>query len=76
LAFGWGSKQHKRIVVQVKSGHVPARDIRDLVGAREREKAEMGAFITLEDPTRDMVTEAVTAGFYDTHGANIHASRF
>ena len=24
----------------------------------------MGAFITLENPSRDMTTEAVTAGFY------------
>ena len=30
----------------------------------EREKAALGLFITLEDPTRDMRTEAVSAGFY------------
>jgi len=46
----------------VKSG-----DIRDLAGTREREKLEIGVFITLEEPSRDMVTEAVTAGFYNTH---------
>ena len=30
----------------------------------EREKAALGLFITLEEPTRDMRTEAVSAGFY------------
>ena len=30
----------------------------------EREKAAMGLFITLEEPTRDMLTEAASAGFY------------
>ena len=44
---------------EVKSG-----DIRDLRGTVEREKAALGVFITLENPSRDMVTEAVTAGFY------------
>ena len=38
--------------------------IRDLVGTVEREKAAMGLFITLEEPTRDMRTEAVSAGYY------------
>ena len=31
----------------------------------EREKAEIGAFITLENPTRPMIKEAVSAGFYE-----------
>ena len=54
---------HKAIV-QVKSGKVSSRDIRDLKGTVEREQAALGLFITLEEPTRDMRTEAVTAGFY------------
>jgi len=58
----------KRALVQVKSGHVKSGDIRDLKGAVEREKAAMGIFITLEEPTRDMVTEAVSAGFYESPG--------
>ncbi len=53
-----------KILVQVKSGHVKSGDIRDLRGAVEREKAAMGVFLTLEPPTREMVKEAVTAGFY------------
>jgi len=54
----------KRAVVQVKSGHVNSSMIRDLKGTVEREGAQIGLFITLDPPTRDMVTEAASAGFY------------
>ncbi|MBI5670898.1 MAG: restriction endonuclease [Chloroflexi bacterium] len=53
-----------RVLVQVKSGHVKSGDVRDLVGTVEREQAAMGVFITLEEPTREMVKEAVSAGSY------------
>ena len=56
----------KRIVIQVKSGHVKSGDIRDLKGVIEREQAQLGAFITLKPATRDMTTEAVSAGFYES----------
>ncbi|MCZ7540239.1 MAG: DNA methyltransferase [Anaerolineae bacterium] len=58
----------KRIIVQVKSGRVSSRDIRDLKGTVEREKAALGVFITLEPPTREMAVEAVSAGFYHSPG--------
>ena len=54
----------KRAVVQVKSGHVNSSMIRDLKGTVEREQAQIGIFITLDPPSRDMVTEAVSAGQY------------
>jgi site-specific DNA-methyltransferase (adenine-specific) len=54
----------KKIAVQVKSGNVTVSQIRDLKGVMEREKAEMGAFLTLEKPTAPMVKEAAAAGFY------------
>lgn len=54
----------KRAMVQVKSGKVSSRDIRDLVGVLDREKAQIGLFITLEEPTRDMTAEAAGAGVY------------
>ncbi len=54
----------QRAIVQVKSGRVSSPLIRDLKGTVEREKAALGLFITLEEPTRDMRTEAVSAGFY------------
>jgi site-specific DNA-methyltransferase (adenine-specific) len=54
----------KRVLVQVKSGHVKSGDIRDLRGTVERENAAIGVFITLEPPTADMTKEAVSAGYY------------
>ena len=60
----------KRVLVQVKSGHVKSGDIRDLVGTVQRENAAIGVFITLEPPSRDMTTEAVTAGYYESPGWN------
>lgn len=66
------SGQPKRVIVQVKSGHVKSGDIRDLVGTVQREKAAIGVFITLERPTRDMINEAASAGFYTSPGWNRH----
>ena len=54
----------RKAIVQVKSGRVSSALIRDLKGTVQREKAAMGLFITLEEPTSAMRTEAVSAGFY------------
>ena len=64
------SNKAKRALVQVKSGHVKSGDIRDLVGTIQREQAAIGVFLTLEEPSRDMVTEALKAGFYHSPGWN------
>lgn len=64
------SGKPKRLLVQVKSGKVKSGDVRDLKGTVEREKAAMGVFITLESPSKDMKTEAATAGFYRSEGWN------
>lgn len=53
-----------KVIVQVKSGKVGVKDIRDLGHVIDREKAEIGIFITLEPPTKDMNTEATSKGFY------------
>jgi site-specific DNA-methyltransferase (adenine-specific) len=60
----------KRVLVQVKSGKVSSRDIRDLVGTVNREKAAIGVFITLENPSAPMEKEATGAGFYRSEGWN------
>ena len=62
------SGKPKRVLVQVKSGHVKSGDIRDLKGTVEREGAVIGVFITLEEPSKDMNTEAVSSGFYNSPG--------
>lgn len=57
-------KTIEKIVFQVKSGKVKSGDIRDLRGTMEREKAALGVFITLKEPTKDMLKEAMQAGTY------------
>ncbi len=66
LYFTDDSKDPKRVLIQVKSGHVSVKDIRDFRGVLEREGATLGFFITLEPPTKPMLHEAEAAGFYTT----------
>jgi site-specific DNA-methyltransferase (adenine-specific) len=54
----------QQVLIQVKSGHVNSGMIRDLCGVIDRENAAIGVFITLDPPTRDMVTEAASGGFF------------
>jgi site-specific DNA-methyltransferase (adenine-specific) len=50
----------KRIIVQVKSGNVGTAQIRDFQRVVDREKAVIGAFITLQSPTSQMIKEICT----------------
>lgn len=68
IPFIEAGDKRQRVVVQVKSGHVGAALIRDLVGTLDREQAAIGVFITLEEPSRDMISEAAGAGFYESPG--------
>ncbi len=54
----------QKVVVQVKGGGTQVRDIRDLKGVVEREKAALGLFISLQEPTRPMREEEASGGFY------------
>lgn len=47
----------KKIVVSVAM-------IRDFAHVIDREKASMGLFVTLVDPTRNMVSEGIGTGYY------------
>jgi hypothetical protein len=60
----------KRVIVQVKSGKVSARDIRDLAGTMQASAAAIGVFITLEPPSAPMLTAAAAAGHYHSPGWN------
>jgi site-specific DNA-methyltransferase (adenine-specific) len=51
-------------IIQVKSGNVSVKDIRELGHVIDREEADLGLFITLEPPTKQMKSEAVIKGFY------------
>lgn len=48
---------YEKIVVQVKSGHVGVKDIRELRDVIARQKAAMGIFLTLEESTSEMIKE-------------------
>ena len=52
----------KRIIIQVKSGHVGATTIRELKDVSSKEA--MGVLLTLEEPTSPMLKEALDAGYY------------
>jgi len=56
----------KSIIIQVKSGNINPSHIRDLIGTVNRERANIGVFITLREPTSGMITESVSAGFYES----------
>ena len=60
----------KQIIFSVKSGHVTVSQIRDLVGVINREKAQIGVFLSLNSPTVPMLREAASAGFYKSPWGN------
>ena len=60
------SGKAKQVIVQVKSGYVGVNHVRDLKGVLDREKAAIGALITLREPTKPMLTEAASTGFYES----------
>jgi site-specific DNA-methyltransferase (adenine-specific) len=63
-------KTTEKAVVSVKGGqNLNPNMVRDLLGTVDAEKAKMGFFVTLEDPTTGMRRAATAAGFYETdHG--------
>jgi hypothetical protein len=55
----------EQIVIQVKGGKTGVKDVRDLRGVLDREKAAIGVLISLQPATGPMETEAASAGFYE-----------
>lgn len=55
----------EQIVIQVKGGKTGVKDVRDLRGVLDREKAAIGILISLQPPTAPMETEAASVGFYE-----------
>ena len=53
--------------VSVKGGeNVGPAMVKDLIATIVRDKAEIGLFLTLAEPTKAMSTEAVATGFYES----------
>jgi adenine specific DNA methylase Mod len=60
-------KDVRKIVVSVKGGgNLKADDVRSVMAVREREKAEIALFISLEEPTKNMIKDAASAGLYES----------
>ena len=57
-------KDAHKIVVSVKSGNVGLLAVRELIATRLSQNAEIALLITLHEPTKPMLTEAISAGFY------------
>ena len=67
IFFQDDNKEAKKIIVSVKGGeNVGVTMVKDLIATVEREKAEIGLFVTLAEPTKPMMPEAVSAGFYES----------
>jgi len=62
IPFVDGSTERRRVIISVKSGKVSPAFVRELKGTVEREKEPIGVLVTLTPPTREMKTEAVSAG--------------
>ena len=57
----------KKIIVSVKGGeNISVSMVRDLAHVVKREKAEIGLFVTLSEPTDPMKKEATKEGFYES----------
>jgi len=69
LNFRDADKKPQFAIVSVKGGeNITSGMVRDLKGTMDREKAAMGLFLTLNEPTREMTKEAASAGLYETGG--------
>jgi len=61
------AKTTEKAIVSVNcGGNVGVPMIRDMGHVVDREKAKIGVFITLAEPTKPMLIEAIKAGFYET----------
>jgi DNA modification methylase len=65
----------KQVILSVKAGHTGVAHLHELRGVVEREQAEIGVLITMQEPTRPMRQEAASGGFYRSPGWNTEHPR-
>ena len=59
--------KYEKIIASVKGGNrIYPKDVRDLVGTTDSEKAAFGIFICMKKPTKKMLEAAVKGGIYTT----------
>ncbi len=66
------SGKTKQVILSVKSGHLKPDDIRALSHVIDREKADIGVLLAMEEPTQKMRTDAASVGFYDSPWGTKH----
>ena len=66
------SAKTKQIIFSVKAGRPSVPYVRDLRGVIEREDAEIGVLLSLQEPTKPMRTEAMGTGFYESPWGTRH----
>ena len=64
LYFATGPGKTERMVIQVKSGGANRGTIATLKGDMQRERAELALLITMDEPTKPMISEAKSVGVY------------
>ena len=60
----------KQVILSVKAGHTGVAHMHELRGVIEREQAEIGVLITMQEPTQPARREAAGAGFYHSPSYN------
>ena len=68
--------QTKQVIFSVKSGHTGVAYVRDLRGILDREKAQIGVLISMEQPTQPMRAEAASAGFYTPASGTLAGTQY
>jgi hypothetical protein len=61
---GGKARKTKQVILSVKAGHVTRAHMHELRGVVEREQADIGVLITMQEPTQPMRAEAASAGVY------------
>lgn len=65
----------KRVIISVKAGRTGSAHLRDLRGVLDREGAEIGVLISMQQPTAPTRKEAASAGFYHSPGWDLDYPR-
>lgn len=66
IFFKHGVRSYGKAIISVKGGdNLAPSMIRDLAGTTDRERADMGIFICLAQPTREMRVTAASFGMFD-----------
>ena len=63
--FATGHGKTERMVIQVKSGGANRGTVATLKGDMQRERAELALLITMDEPTKPMISEAKSVGVYE-----------